>query len=143
MTDEKVDQVCVREVVVAEPHERVRDAARRMRENGTGTLVVIDGLRRPLGIVTDRDVTVRCVAESHDPARLRLRDVMSGPVAWVHTGASVDQAAEEMARLKVRRLPVVDASDRLVGILALDDLLARLLDDTSPVGRALHATLGA
>ena len=143
MTDERVEQVCVREVIVGEPHERVRDAARRMHEHGTGTLVVVDGLRRPLGIVTDRDVMVRCVAEARDPARVRLRDVMSGPAAWVHADASLDQAAEEMARLRVRRLPVIDAGDRLVGILALDDLLARRLGDDSPVGRALHATLGA
>lgn len=133
--------LCVREVQVAPPETSVRSAAQRMGESAIGSLVVVDALRRPLGIVTDRDLVVRCLAKGKDPERTRLRDVMSGPPAWVRENAATDEAIDEMARLRVRRLPVVDDHDRLVGILALDDaVLAELAADSSLAG-ALRANL--
>ena len=138
----KVGEVCVRDVEVAGPRESARDAARRMSERAVGTLVVVDALRRPLGIVTDRDVMVRCVAEPHDPARTEVARIMSGPAAWVREGTTLEAALDEMARLRVRRLPVVDDHDRLVGILALDDVLARTLPEGSSLACALRASLG-
>lgn len=136
-----VAEVCTREVAVAAPEEAIRDAARRMADKAIGTLIVVDALNRPIGIVTDRDLAVRCLAEGRDPARTSLADLMSGPPAWVREGQPVDDALEEMARLCVRRLPVVDERDRLVGILALDDVLARRIEPDSPLSRALRANL--
>jgi CBS domain-containing protein len=138
----KIGDLCMRDVHVAEPRESARDAARRMSERSVGTLVVVDALRRPLGIVTDRDLAMRCVAGGLDPARTEVAKIMSGPAAWVHEAASLDEALDEMARLRVRRLPVVDERDRLVGILALDDVLVRSLPDGSAQARALRASLG-
>jgi CBS domain-containing protein len=137
----QVADLCVRKVEVAEPGESARDAARRMIEAGTGSLVIVDSLRRPLGIVTDRDLMRRCIAEGRDPARTRLADVMSAPAVWARDSLATDEAALEMARLRVRRLPVVDDRDRLVGIIALDDLLATRLDADSPEAQALRATV--
>ena len=131
----------MRGVQVAEPRESARDAARRMSECAVGTLVVVDALRRPLGILTDRDVVVRCVAGGLEPARTEVAKIMSGPAAWVREGATLDEALDEMARLRVRRLPVVDEHDRLVGILALDDVLVRSLPGGSALARALRASL--
>jgi CBS domain-containing protein len=136
-----VGDLCVRDVAVATPREPAAQAARQMSERAVGTLVVVDDLRRPLGILTDRDLMVRCIAERVDPARTRVGAVMSGPVAWIHEGASVDAALDEMARLRVRRLAVVDTRERLVGMLALDDLLCRELGEASPLCRALRATM--
>jgi CBS domain-containing protein len=137
----KVGELCVRRVEVAEPGESARDAARRMIEAGAGSLVVVDQLRRPLGIVTDRDLMARCLVAARDAARTRVADVMSAPAVWARESLPADDAALEMARLRVRRLPVVDDRDRLVGILALDDLLAASLDAASPEAQALRANL--
>jgi CBS domain-containing protein len=137
----KVGELCVRRVEVAEPGESARDAARRMIEAGAGSLVVVDQLRRPLGIVTDRDLMARCLVAARDAARTRVADVMSAPAVWARESLPAGDAALEMARLRVRRLPVVDDRDRLVGILALDDLLAASLDAASPEAQALRANL--
>lgn len=137
----KVGELCVRKVEVASPRDPAAEAARHMKESAVGTLVVVDELRRPLGILTDRDLMVRCIAEQHDPRRTTVGAVMSGPVAWVHEETSLEDALGEMARLRVRRLVVVDPRERLVGVLALDDLLCRELGDASPLARALRATM--
>ena len=137
----KNSDLCVREVLVAPPETFVRSAAQRMGESAVGSLVVVDALRRPLGIVTDRDLVVRCLAPGKNPERTRLKDVMSGPPAWVREDGSAEAAIDEMARLRVRRLPVVDERDRLVGILALDDVILAELPPDSLVVRALRANV--
>ncbi len=137
----KVGKICIREVATLSPEETVAEAARVMMERELGSLIVIDDLRRPLGIVTDRDVMVRCVKEGHNARKTRVEKIMSAPAAWVHESTSVNKAVEEMARLRVRRLPVVDEGERLVGVLALDDVLLRHLDEDSPLRRALRATM--
>jgi CBS domain-containing protein len=137
----RVLDVCTRKVEVAAPRESVADAAQRMAERGVGTLVVVDELQRPLGIVTDRDLVLRCIARPRDPRSTTLSKVMSGPVVWVREESSVEDALEEMARLRIRRLAVVDSKDRLIGLLSLDDALCSELAGDSPLGRALRSTL--
>lgn len=137
----KNSDLCVRQVEVATPETSVRSAAQRMSESGVGSLVVVDALRRPLGIVTDRDLVVRCLAAGRNPQRTLLREVMSGPPAWVREDGEAQEAVDEMARLRVRRLPVVDDRDRLVGILALDDVVLSELASDSLVTQALRANV--
>jgi CBS domain-containing protein len=137
----RVGELCVRKVEVVSPQAGVLEAARQMRDAQVGTLVVVDELMRPLGILTDRDLAVRCIAEERDARRTNVGAVMSGPVAWVHEDTALEDAVAEMARLRVRRFAVVDARERLVGLLALDDALCRELGETSPLGRAIRATM--
>ena len=137
----QVAELCVRNVCVAGPRDVVATLARSMEKDDVGTIVVVDGLRRPLGIVTDRDVALRCAQGSLDPRRAHAEEVMSGPVAWVHEDSSLEAALAEMARLRVRRLVVVDASERLAGMIALDDVLATAFDEGSAIGRVLRATM--
>jgi len=137
----RVLDLCTRKVEVASPRDLVADAARRMAERGVGTLVVVDELRRPLGIVTDRDLVKRCIARPRDPGRTELAAVMSGPVVWVREDASIESVLEEMARLRIRRLAVVDPKDRLTGLVSLDDALSSELAEDSPIGRAVRSTM--
>lgn len=137
----KAGDLCVREVRTAKPRDRVLEAARAMERQGVGTLVVVDAVDRPLGILTDRDVALRCVLGARHPERTHVEDVMSGPVAWVHESAALEAALAEMARLRVRRLAVIDERERLVGVLALDDVLCTTFDEDSAIGRVLRATL--
>jgi len=131
-------KVCVRRVVFAEGRESVREAALRMTREEVGTLVVLDEARRPTGILTDRDVMVRCVAPGRDPEATAVAEVMSAPVASVEEATPVEDALDRMRVLRVRRLPVVDEQGALVGLLALDDVLELLAEESATIGAILR-----
>ncbi|MEN8161390.1 MAG: CBS domain-containing protein, partial [Myxococcota bacterium] len=87
---------------------------------------------------TDRDVALRCVAQARDPDTTPVGSVMSAPVTSVHESAPIESALERMAGAQARRLVVVDDEGRLVGILALDDVLELLAEEFTSVGRLLQ-----
>jgi len=134
-----VGAICVREVQITSPDETVRAVARRMAASGVGTVVVLGEGRRPLGILTDRDVTVRCVAQARDPDATPVGEVMSAPAACVHESTPIESALSRMAGTGGRRLVVVDGEERLVGILALDDVLELLAEEAATIGRLVGA----
>jgi CBS domain-containing protein len=109
-----------RNVQVIDPDMTIEDAAIRMRDGDFGMMPV--GERdRMIGTISDRDIAIRGVAERKD-AGTRVRDVMSKGVTWVYEDNSVEEAVVLMSEHQVRRLPVLDRSKRLVGIVALGDL---------------------
>ena len=110
------------------PDTTVADAARRMRDLDVGSLPVWDGTRL-LGMVTDRDLTVRSAAAGKHPSSTPVREVMSPEVTWVFDHEPAEMAASVMRRRQIRRLPVLDNNDRLVGIVALADLATDLSND--------------
>jgi CBS domain-containing protein len=117
-------EVCNREVVIAGPDDSVVDAARRMRDFHVGDLVVVDDGRHPIGILTDRDITVGVVAES--PARLeslRVGEAMTPAPVTAEESDSLESALKRMRSFGVRRLPVVNERGGLEGILTFDDVL--------------------
>jgi len=127
----------VREVRVASPDESVREAARRMQKADVGTLVVVDGERRPLGVLTDRDVALRCVAEGRDPERTPVAALMTAPATCVRESTPIEDALARMVAIRARRLAVTDDAGRLVGILALDDVVELLAEEAGQIGRLL------
>jgi len=137
-----VGRICVREVFLARPDESAEAAAQRMVKEGVGTLVVLDGNGRPIGILTDRDLMARCVAEGAQPAATPVHAVMSAPAALVRETTPIEEALSRMVSLRVRRLPVIDAEDRLSGILALDDVLELLAEEMAAVGRVVQRSRG-
>jgi len=134
----KVRDIQIREVATASPDDNALELAQRLSERKLGSLVVVDNLGRPLGIITDRDLMERCIAAQRRPEKTRAGDIMSGPVAWAHEDSPLGDAVDEMARLGVHRLPIIDARERLVGILSLDDVLAQHFADDTPLGRAVR-----
>jgi CBS domain-containing protein len=131
-------RICIRSVDLADPAESVAEAARRMRERGVGTLLVLDDQRRPLGILTDRDVVLRCVAEGRDPGATPVSAVMTSPVACVRESTPIEDALRRMASVRTRRLAVTDDDGRLAGILSLDDAVELLTEEVEAVGRLLR-----
>jgi CBS domain-containing protein len=123
-----VRDVMTRGVETAAPDATIVDVARRMRDLDVGSLPVCDGTRL-IGIVTDRDLSVRATASGKDPNTTRVREVMSPEIAWVFDDEPADAAARVMRERQIRRLPVLDRSDRLVGVVALGDLATDLGDD--------------
>ncbi len=107
------------------PEASVRDAARLMRDHDTGAVPVVEN-GRPLGIVTDRDIVVRAVAEGE--LNQRVRDVVSKDLVTGSPDMSTKDAAELMGRHQIRRLPVVE-NDRLVGMVSLGDLAVKTGDE--------------
>jgi CBS domain-containing protein len=117
----QVQEIMQRQVSFADPNMTIRDAARRMRADNIGALLVSeDG--RLLGMVTDRDIVVRAVAEDGGTGNTSVRDVMSQGVCYCFESDDLDKAAQVMARHQVRRLPVINEEQQLVGVVALADL---------------------
>jgi CBS domain-containing protein len=129
-----VGKICTRVTHTATPDETVRTAAGRMDQRGVGTLVVIGDGRKPIGIVTDRDIAVRCVGAGLDPERVSVSEIMSAPLSSIHEDMAIDAALKRMAGMHVRRCPVVDDAGTLIGILAVDDVLDLLAEEMSAVG---------
>lgn len=134
-----VGRICVRSVQVAEPGESVRAIAQRMAEAGTGTVVVLDADRRAVGMLTDRDIALRCVAKGLDPEVTEVASVMSQPITSVRESTPIEDALGRMLGARSRRLVVTDEASRLVGLLALDDVLALLAEEARTIGRLLDA----
>jgi CBS domain-containing protein len=116
-----VRDIMVSPPVTAAPDLSILDAARLMRERNIGSLIVGDAAR-PMGIVTERDLVGKVVAEGRDPRATRLGDLMSSPLLTVPPTMDVMDAARAMARHHVRRLPVLNGS-RLLGIVTERDIL--------------------
>jgi CBS domain-containing protein len=123
-----VRDVMTRGVETAAPDSTIAEVARRMRDLDVGSLPVTEGSRL-LGIVTDRDLSVRATAAARDANSTKVREVMSPEIAWIFDDESADAAARVMRERQIRRLPVLDRSDRLVGVVALADLATDLGDD--------------
>jgi CBS domain-containing protein len=116
-----LERFCRKPVVTARPEDPVSDVAFTMLAQHVGAVVVVDGERRPIGIVTDRDLALRVLAERRDP-RTPVRDAMSVGALCAEPGMEIEAAVWKMRERGVRRLPIVDGSGRLAGMVTLDDL---------------------
>ncbi len=135
-----VRSICYREVHLADAEETVGVAAERMRSRGVGTLVVTNHLRVPVGIVTDRDLVLRVMAPEKDPRSTLVADVMTPYPKVIAENAPIEKAVARMRQGGFRRLPVVDADGALVGIVALDDVLALLAQEFHQIQTLLERT---
>jgi CBS domain-containing protein len=118
------------------PSDSVVEAAKAMDELNVGVIPICEG-EKLVGMVTDRDIVVRGLARDLDGKTTRLADVMSTSVRTVHEDDDVDEVLSQMADSQIRRLPVVDQEDRLVGIVSLGDIAAKDPDDEADVAMSL------
>jgi CBS domain-containing protein len=129
---QKVRDVMTPRPVALEDEASVVEAARAMRDGDFGSIVVVTEPGGPVrGVLTDRDITVRVVAEGVDPRSVRLSDILEGEVVTVGPDEPVDTVVDLMRKKAIRRVPVVEGG-RLVGLVSLGDL-ATEMDE----GRAL------
>src|SRR5262249_46950142 len=124
----KVRDIMTRNVTVVRPDSTLQEAADRMKELNVGPMPVCDGSRL-VGMLTDRDIAVRGVAEGHDPWTDKVRDVMTPEVVYCFEDQEVEEAAHVMKEKQVRRLLVLDHGKNLVGIVSLGDLAVSTGDD--------------
>ena len=115
-------------VVVADPETTALAAAKLMRKHHVGALVVVDGLesKRPIGIVTDRDLVLALMAEGLDPEVFTAGDIMSTELVTANAGLDAMNAVQLMRANRLRRIVIVDDDGRLAGIVSMEDLLELL-----------------
>lgn len=127
-------EICTRSVTIAFRQTTLNGAARLMRENHVGCLVVVDeagGVRTVVGVLTDRDIVTAVVASDLDPRTLCVEDVMVTDLVTVREEDSLIDLMRTMRRKGVRRLPVVGRQNELMGVVALDDVLDILAQEFS------------
>ena len=130
----KVSEVMTRDVQTIQPDQSAQQAASFMLNSDAGSIPVTDG-DRLIGMITDRDTAVRGVAKGHGPDT-PVRELMTNDIVSVRIDEDCEEAASRMSKAQVRRLPVLDESDRLCGIVSLGDLSRETDDETA--GQALE-----
>ena len=129
----KVCDAMSRDVQVASPKQSIRDAAKVMAKIDAGVLPVGEN-DRLVGVITDRDIAIRAVAEGKAPTT-KVGDVMSHEVLYCFDDQDLEDIAQNMAEMKVRRMPVVNRDKRLVGIISLGDVARR--EDSRTTGQTI------
>lgn len=130
-----IADVMTRDVQTIAPQETVLRAAQMMDELNVGSLPVCDG-EKLIGMITDRDITIRATAAGKTPQDAHVQEVMSGQARWCFDDQTVDEVMQQMGDTQIRRIPVVDhRTHQLVGIVSLGDLATK---HSAQVDRALE-----
>jgi CBS domain-containing protein len=142
----QLKDVMTRHVATARPDNTIAEAAEKMRSLDIGPLPVTEGAK-VVGVLTDRDITTRAVAEGRDPRSTRVGDIMTRDVFFCFEDQDVKEAATLMSDLQVRRLLILDRESNLAGIVSLGDLALEAGDDKmtakvlNRVSQPAHGTL--
>jgi CBS domain-containing protein len=127
-----IGEICNRDVVIVTSSDTIQEAAKLMRQHHVGDVVVVEergSVRVPVGIVTDRDLVVEILATELDPGVITVGDIMERELVTVKEGTGIFEAIQYMRSKAIRRLPIVDESGALLGILSFDDLLELLSEE--------------
>jgi len=133
-----IGEICNRDVVVIEKNATIREAARRMRQYHVGDLVVTrdqEGVRVPIGILTDRDIVVEVLGEDVNIDAVSVGDIMSNKLLTARAADGLWDSLQRMRTAGVRRLPVVDGRGALQGIVTVDDLVELLAEELLQVAK--------
>ena len=124
-------------VTTALGNQTVSDAAKQMRDKNVGSIVVLDSDKKPLGMVTDRDIAVRVVAEGKDPKSTHLKEIMSKETVVLRQDQGIFETTKMMSEKGIRRIPVVDTEGKLAGIICLDDLIMMFGQEVANIANAI------
>lgn len=136
-----IGEACNREVVVMTPEESVLEAARLMRDQHVGSIVVADkpdGERCPLGVLTDRDVVIEIVAREVNPDDVTVRDALTGELTTLNERDGLLDGLRRMRDKGVRRAPVINDHGGLVGIITLDDILELVAEQVMDIASLVN-----
>lgn len=137
MANEKqIRDVMTRNPACVSAKDSIRDVARIMAREDTGVVPVVDG-RKVIGMITDRDIVVRLVAEGKDPSSAKANEAMTRDVRSVKEDNTVSDALQLMSNARIRRIPVVDTNNEIVGIVSMKDI-ATGSKDTNDVGKTVE-----
>jgi CBS domain-containing protein len=128
MNTKKCSDVMTENLVFCTPEDSVAEVAQLMKREDIGPVLIVDNKqsRTLVGIVTDRDLALKVVAEGHDPKTTRVEEVMSHKLVTCYADDNVENALKAMAQYQLRRIPVVSDNMRLVGIISQADVATRV-----------------
>ena len=130
-------EYCTKQVITALGNQTVFDAAKQMRDKNVGSIVVLDSDKKPIGMVTDRDIVVNVVALGKDSKSTLLKDIMSKNAVVLRQDQGIFETTQMMSEKGVRRIPVVDAEGKLAGIICLDDLMMTFGREVANIAAAI------
>lgn len=136
----KIIDLSVHKVATIEEGTSILDCARTMRSMHVGSLVVVNKKREPIGMLTDRDISIEVVALERDPKSLKVEDVMSAPVCTAHSDETVVDALARMREQGIRRLPVVDKEGTLCGIVTANNIVEEISEQLDSIVRAIKSS---
>lgn len=122
----KVIDMAVHKVAIITPEKSIRGSARQMRVEHVGSLVVVDQDGKPIGMLTDRDITIEGVARGVDVDQTTVRDLMTAPVVTATESEGMVTALARMREFGIRRLPIIDSEGKLVGVVTNSNLIKEL-----------------
>jgi CBS domain-containing protein len=132
-----VGAFCSRIVVFVGQDDSIVDAAKLMREHHTGSVVVVEDVQRgavkPVGMITDRDLVVEVLAEEVEVDSVSVKDVMTSDPVVAQEGDSLSGTLKRMRARGVRRVPVVDGEEKIVGVLSVDDVISLLASELEDI----------
>ena len=133
-------EIVNRDLVTVEPHQSVLEAARRMEERDVGCVLVLSN-GKPRGLITDRDIVLRCVAHNLDISDTTVENILTESLATVHLTDGIFDCIRKMREAGVRRIPVVGDDGKAVGIVTFDDFICILSQELSALteGPLLHS----
>ena len=135
-----IGAICHKDVVTAKPEATAHEALQLMKDRHVGTVVVVEE-NRVTGIVTDRDIALRSLAQHRLPDAVSLQEIMTPNPVTVQEDASVHTAIRLLCQYGVRRLPILDPQGRLVGLASLDDLVLLLGKELYELAAAVASEL--
>ena len=133
-----IEGICQKSVDLAATADTAQDAALRMKSRNVGSLLVLDAQRRPLGILTARDLAVQVVGHARDSSEMSVGELMTKHPRTITMSTSVQRALALMRSEGRRRLPVVDTDGKLVGVVTLDDVLSLIASEFCDLGALLQ-----
>lgn len=133
---------CRKTVAIIQPSQSIAEAAEAMRDRHVGALVVVQDDLKPVGILTDRDIVTRVVSARKDATAVSVSEVMTSEPVTARVDDTLDRTLFSMRQQGVRRLPIVDAQGRVVGLISLDDVLVLLSAELDQTAAAVRENQG-
>ncbi|MFA7199303.1 MAG: CBS domain-containing protein [Methanoculleus sp.] len=133
-----VVKCCREQVVAVSPDTPTTDIARTMGDKNVGSVVVISGDSKPLGILTDRDLVTRVLAQEKNPGEVRAEEIMTRDVVTFQDSMGIYEAIQKMTDVGIRRMPIVDDGGRLIGIVTMDDIVRMLGEEMAAIAKNIE-----
>ena len=136
----KVIDMAVHDVATITADKNIQECAAQMRTEHVGSLVVINDERKPIGMITDRDIAIEVVARKLDPVKLTVKDVMTAPVVTATPNEGMVTALARMREFGIRRLPIVSEEGAIVGVISNSNLIEELSELLGGLVRNIHSS---
>jgi len=135
-----LQKFCQRPVVTISPEQTIVEACQLLRDRNVGCLVAVDG-EKPCGMLTDRDIALKIIGEQKEFQRTKVRDIMTANPTCISVNKTVHELTALMHSHHVRRVPIVDGKDKVLGMVTLDDLLILLGQEMADIGQGVSGAL--